>query len=82
MHTHQSLPVINRLAVYLMSQLRDTKDSVILPGKEEFASLMGITPRHLNRVLKEMVDLGAINAGYPHVGITNLDVLEDLACGE
>jgi CRP/FNR family transcriptional regulator, putaive post-exponential-phase nitrogen-starvation regulator len=80
LQANQGLPVINRLAVYLMAQLTEGGNSVILPGKEEFASLMGITPRHLNRVLKEMVDLGIIGTEYPHMLIRDVALLENLAC--
>lgn len=74
----QILPVINRLAVYIMAQLTETRDSVTLPDKEDLASLLATTPRHLNRVLKEMVDMGAIDAGYPRVRIQNQAILEAL----
>lgn len=77
---NQSMPVINRLAVYLLAQLTEGSDSILLPGKEEFASLMGITPRHLNRTLKELIDLGAIGVGYPQMHIRDVKRLEDLAC--
>ena len=78
LQVNQALPVISRLAVYIMAQLREGNDAVILPGKEELASLMGITPRHLNRVLKEMIDLGVISTTYPHMVICDRALLEDL----
>jgi CRP-like cAMP-binding protein len=78
LQVNQSLPVINRLAVYIMTQLTEQQDSVILPGKEDLASLLGITPRHLNRVLKAMIDMGAIGTSYPRVHIHSLSILEDL----
>lgn len=78
LQVNQVLPVINRLAVYIMAQLTEEGEGVILPSKEELASLMGITPRHLNRVLKEMVEMGALDAGYPRVCIRNRSTLEAL----
>jgi CRP-like cAMP-binding protein len=66
----QILPLINRLATYLVAQpTHDGEGALILPGKEELAPLLGTTPRHLNRVLKELVSSGCISAGYPLVRI-------------
>jgi CRP/FNR family transcriptional regulator, putaive post-exponential-phase nitrogen-starvation regulator len=79
LQVNQVLPVINRLAVYILSQLADSQDNtVILPTKEELASLLGTTSRHLNRVLKALVDSGSIDTGYPLVRILNRSILEDL----
>ena len=71
------LPVINRLATYILSQASDG-DTVILPDKEGLASLLGTTSRHLNRVLRELVESGSISAGYPRMRILNRRALEDL----
>jgi CRP/FNR family transcriptional regulator, putaive post-exponential-phase nitrogen-starvation regulator len=78
LQVNQIVPVINRLAVYIMAQLTEEGDGVTLPSKEELASLMGITPRHLNRVLKEMVDMGALGASYPRIRIRDMGILEAL----
>jgi CRP/FNR family transcriptional regulator, putaive post-exponential-phase nitrogen-starvation regulator len=78
LQVNQVLPVINRLAVYILAQPTYDVDAVVLPGKEELASLMGTTPRHLNRVLRELLELGAIGTGYPLVRILNRSVLQDL----
>lgn len=75
---NQLLPVVNRLAVYILSQLNH-ENITILPDKEELASLLGTTPRHLNRVLKQLVEAGGINAGYPLVRVLNRSVLETLS---
>jgi CRP-like cAMP-binding protein len=76
---NQLLPVINRLAVYLLAQpAANAEGAILLPDKEGLASLMGTTPRHLNRVLRELVDDGYISAGYPVVHILNREVLEAL----
>lgn len=76
---NQILPVMNRLVVYLLAQPAANADgAVLLPDKEGLASLMGTTPRHLNRVLRELVDDGYISAGYPMVCILNREALEAL----
>ncbi len=77
---NQVLPVINRLAVYLLAQPAvNAEGALLLPDKEGLASLMGITPRHLNRVLRELVDDGTLSAGYPLVRVLNREALEALA---
>ena len=77
---NQLLPVINRLAVYLLAQpAANTEGAILLPDKADLASLMGTTPRHLNRVLRELVDDGYISAGYPLVRTLNREALEALA---
>lgn len=74
---NQVLPVIERLALFIHAQIQSGNDAVILPAnKEEFASLLGTTPRHLNRVLKELVDSGVIDVGYPRIRILNKSALE------
>jgi CRP-like cAMP-binding protein len=76
---HQGLPAIARLAVYLLSQPAANADgAILLPDKEGLASLMGTTPRHLNRVLRDLVDDGCISATYPLVRILDRDALEAL----
>lgn len=74
----QVLPVMNRLALYMLATQRTPDNTIILPNKEELASLLGTTPRHLNRVLKEMVESGMIGAGYPHVRLRDQTALEAL----
>ena len=80
MQTNQVLPVINRLVIYMLAQARE--DKVILPDKEGLASLLGTTTRHLNRVLKELVESGCISEGYPLVHLLNRQALEDLTWSE
>lgn len=75
----QILPVINRLAVYLLSQSTTSSGAIVLPDKEGLASLLGTTTRHLNRVLKELVEAGCIRTDYPSVYILNRAVLESLS---
>ncbi len=74
---NQVLPVVTRLAVYILAYPVDEESGeMILPSKEDLASLLGTTPRHLNRVLKELVEAGTISAGYPHVTILDRSALE------
>lgn len=80
LQVNHMLPVINQLAAYiLMHPAHAESDVIILPGKEELASLLKTTPRHLNRVLKELVSSGAISAGYPLVHILSRQALHDLS---
>lgn len=73
------MPVINRLAVYLLAQpAANASGAVLMPDKESLASLMGTTTRHLNRVLRELVEDGAISDGYPLVRLLNRERLEAL----
>ncbi len=73
---NQVLSVINRLAVYLLAQ--EDEGIVILPDKETLASMLGTTNRHLNRVLKELVESESISSGYPRVLILNRKALCNL----
>lgn len=76
----QVLPVVSRLAHYLLAQPPlDETDAVILPDKEALASLLSVTPRHLNRVLRELSDAGTISAGYPLVHLLDRGELQRLA---
>ena len=72
----QVLPVINRLVVYILAQ--EDKGSAILPDKETLASMLGTTPRHLNRVIKELVDAESISSSYPRISILNREALCNL----
>ncbi len=74
----QILPLINRLAIYMVAQSTNNEDgAIVLPSKEELAPLLGTTPRHLNRVLKQLVGSGSISAGYPLVHILNRSDLQN-----
>lgn len=75
---NQVLLVINRLALYILSQPANEEGWVTLPGREELASLLGSTPRHLNRVLKELIDSGHIDYEYPCLRIVDRIALQDL----
>lgn len=75
---NQLLPVISRLAVYMLMEMTTHNDAqvITLPNKEDFASLLGTTPRHLNRVLKELVESGSIRVEYPQIQILDKVLLE------
>jgi CRP/FNR family putative post-exponential-phase nitrogen-starvation transcriptional regulator len=75
----QVLPLASRLAAYMLSQPPAGDGGVIeLPGKEGLASLLGATTRHLNRVLKELVETGAISPDYPRVRLLDKPALQAL----
>jgi CRP-like cAMP-binding protein len=78
MQINQILPVIHRLALYMLSRPAE-QDFITLPDKSDLASLMGATVRHLNRVLKEMVEMAYISDSYPRVRILDRQALEDLS---
>lgn len=69
--------VIHRLAMYMLAQPMQG-DMVTLPSKEDLASLLGTTTRHLNRVLRQLTDIGAIDGAYPRLHIRDCDLLHNL----
>jgi CRP/FNR family putative post-exponential-phase nitrogen-starvation transcriptional regulator len=73
------LPVKSRLAVYILAQRPSGENGVvILPEKENLASMLGTSMRHLNRVFKDLIDKEIIGNGYPGVRIKNIVSLEKL----
>jgi CRP-like cAMP-binding protein len=74
---NQIMPVIHRLAMYILAQPMQG-DMVTLPSKEDLASLLGTTTRHLNRVLKQLTDTGAIDGTYPRLYIRDCALLHNL----
>ncbi|HRL14457.1 MAG TPA: Crp/Fnr family transcriptional regulator [Aggregatilineales bacterium] len=77
LQANQIMPVIHRLAMYMLAQQKQG-DDVLLPGKEQLASLLGTTTRHLNRVLKQLVESGAISDTYPRVRLLDRPLLLNL----
>jgi CRP-like cAMP-binding protein len=76
---NQVLPLISRLAHYLLSQRSIQDDAVVLlPDKEGLASLLGATPRHLNRVLKDLSESGCISLDYPLARVLDKSGLQEL----
>jgi CRP/FNR family putative post-exponential-phase nitrogen-starvation transcriptional regulator len=73
---NQQLPVISRLAVYLLSQPVNESGTMTLPYKEAVASLLGTSFRHLNRVFRTLIDTGTITMDYPSVRVLNFAQLE------
>lgn len=71
----QVLRVSSRLGLFILSRVADD-DTTVLPKKEALASLLGTTQRHLNRVINELVESGAIETAYPTVRLTNREELE------
>lgn len=50
-------------------------DGDVLAPKDKLASLLGTTPRHLNRVLKELIETNVIRVEYPTIHILNRQAL-------
>lgn len=69
------LPLAARLAAYL---LRQPSNPIVLPGRGALAALLGTTPRHLNRVLKQLHDSGLITASGTRIQVLNAGGLEAL----
>ena len=73
------LPVKSRLALFVVSKPEAEEGAIIVfPEKEALASMLGTTYRHLNRVLKELIEENTIGAGYPGVRILNILNLQKL----
>jgi CRP/FNR family transcriptional regulator, putaive post-exponential-phase nitrogen-starvation regulator len=73
------IPVISRLALYILSRPGAIEGKVIvLPEKEALASMLNTTYRHLNRVIKELKEENTIGDGYPGVKIKNIMNLQKL----
>jgi CRP/FNR family transcriptional regulator, putaive post-exponential-phase nitrogen-starvation regulator len=73
------IPVKSRLALYILSKPEAGEGKIIvLPEKEALASMLGTTYRHLNRVLKELIEEDTIGTGYPGVRIRDIEKLQKL----
>ncbi len=72
---NQILPVINRLIAYLLAQSSESTDVVHLPNKEDLASLLGTSTRHLNRVFRELSEAGYIQLDYPTIHLPDKSAL-------
>ncbi len=73
----QVLPVSARLATYILSLPGD--GDIPLPDKESLASMLGTTARHLNRVLRELIDAGALEGGYRTLRVADRIMLQEAA---
>lgn len=69
------LRVASRLGLFILSKT-GACNSTVLPSKAVLASLLGTTERHLNRVILELVENGAIETKYPNVHVLDRDVLQ------
>lgn len=68
------LPLINRLANYLLIQ--PIKENAIIPeSKTLIADLLGTSPRHLNRVIKNLEDEGIISWQKNQIRIRDIEKL-------
>ncbi|NJL95014.1 MAG: winged helix-turn-helix domain-containing protein, partial [Anaerolineae bacterium] len=60
--------------MYILAQ-QSQADVVTLPSKEASCSLPGTTTRHLNRVLKQLSETGAVSGAYPQLRVLNRALL-------
>lgn len=78
LQTSHSLPLPSRLALYLLAQPLRADGSVILPSKADLAALLGTTPRHLNRVVKQWKEKEIIVETKSHWIIPDREQLQAL----
>ena len=76
------LSVRGRLVLFLAEHSGfEEGESIILPAKENLASMLGASLRQLNRVLSELKGEGLIGGGYPEVRILQrgrlLEILDE-----
>lgn len=77
LQVNQVMPVIHRLAMYILAQ-QPQNNIVTLPAKESLASLLATTTRHLNRVLRQLAESGAIDGTYPRLRVLDRALLLNL----
>jgi CRP-like cAMP-binding protein len=58
--TGNVLPLAARLATYLIEQPVTPDGVILLPARTHLAGLLGTSPRHLNRVIKDLEGAGLI----------------------
>lgn len=74
---HEVLPLRQRLILYMLSQQTSGENAIILPAKDDLAAILGSTSRHLNRVLRELVNDSLISDSYPMIRIPDRAALLD-----
>ena len=75
-----SLPVKSRFAFFILAHYGEAADGVIiLPDKDELASMLGTSTRHLNRIIREFIKAGAVGKGYPGMRISDISVVRKMA---
>ncbi|WP_150275898.1 Crp/Fnr family transcriptional regulator [Paenibacillus tepidiphilus] len=83
---NQLYPVENRFASYLMSLFADSVGSqrveeIRTSSLTETAELLGTSYRHLNRVVRSMIEQGIIERKNGRLSVQDVDRLADLANG-
>jgi CRP/FNR family transcriptional regulator, putaive post-exponential-phase nitrogen-starvation regulator len=53
LQTGNVLTLANRIASYLLHNTTESRNTINIPSKSHLAGLLGATPRHLNRVLRQ-----------------------------
>ena len=72
-------PLINRLASYLLENLKDKNYIVLNSSYIEIAEFLGTTYRHLNRTFKEMESKLIIKRDDKKIYILDINQLRDLS---
>ena len=72
---HNVLPLTGQVASYLVHHIDDTNLSITIHSKTYLAELMGTTPRHLNRVLNDLIDEKIISIDATQITIQNKEAL-------
>ena len=72
-------PLENRFASYLLSVLPSNSTSLTIEGVNHISELLGSSYRHLNRVIKTLVDSHVIKKNKNEIQVLNLKKLESLA---
>lgn len=72
-------PLENRFASYLLSVLPSNSNLLTIEGVNHISELLGSSYRHLNRVIKMLVDNNVIKKNRNEIQVLDLKKLESLA---
>ncbi len=75
-------PVKKRLAIYLLSIFEITGNTSCKTDKKEIEEILGISTRHLNRVISELSEQKIINSENSEIEVLNLEQLRTIAGDE
>ncbi|MBM6837426.1 helix-turn-helix domain-containing protein, partial [Clostridium saudiense] len=72
-------PLENRFASYLLSVIPSYSNTITIEGVNHISELLGSSYRHLNRVIKSLVDSNIIKKNKNEIHILDIKELESLA---
>ncbi len=73
------MPLINKFAGYLLIHLEKGSDTLVLPsGFGDISEQLGVTYRHLSRVIRQLQEEGTIGKNGREVCIKNMERLREL----